>query len=429
MNHVQFNWISVALISATLVGCAADDGVDSPGKSPPASAPSEAAGSAVALRIEQAARSLDRGVDLKEARAALEDAARDPSATPDERDHARIELSRALEAQGDREAAIASIEALLSEHSDGRPWPMESRAEARLRQLVTGKLEAAKPRPRSYSQPPAPFAHVLSKYFPMDVQGGRGAADVRVVAFGGNEEDTKRIGAFDVERALRDKLHETCSLCDPSLSIQGWFTRSSSWVGIPRHRAKLGSAVAVYYMTLGEGRIPARYDAELPMPSAAVAVQLEQGKGLVVARERKGAPPSILIAAPREAQLRVMEEALAALPSLPVVPVTQVLSPSLSSEEIQPVVRAIFGAYKTCYEALLKQDAAASGSFSLSFTIAPSGSVTTMGVQSATGALTDAAFQQCVIAATSALVFPEALEQTTVVYPILMTPGDGSEGP
>jgi hypothetical protein len=42
------------------------------------------------------------------------------------------------------------------------------------------------------------------------------------------------------------------------------------------------------------------------------------------------------------------------------------------------------------------------------------------------GALVDAAFQQCMLSATETLVFPAALENTDVVYPILMTPGDES---
>jgi hypothetical protein len=176
-------------------------------------------------------------------------------------------------------------------------------------------------------------------------------------------------------------------------------------------------------MTLGDGRIPARYDAELPMPGEAIARALEQGKGLVMARERKGAPPSIVIAAPREAQLGEMEEALAGMSALPTEPFTQALSPSLSSEEIQAVLRAGFGQYWACYEARLTQDPTAWGTIKLKFEIKPDGTVAAAAVDAVTRGLDDAALQQCMVSATNTLVFPEALAKTDVLYPLQFANG------
>lgn len=424
MRHAHIHALAATLVTATFTGCAPDGGADLADTSWQAPRSQEAAESRVAIRIEQAARTLDRGGDAAGARAALEGAARDPAATPEERDLANIERSRALEAAGDREGATAAIEALLGEHADGRPWPMEARAEARLRQLLTGKASAPKPSPRAYAGPPAPFARVIARYFPLENRDGRLSAEVSVLSFGGREEDTKRIGAFDIDRALRDQQREACALCDDVMNIQTASSRSDSWVGIPRHRARLGSSLTVYYMTLGDGRIPARYDADLPMPSEAIARTLEQGKGLVMARERKGAPPSIVIAAPREAQLGTMEEALAAMSALPTEPFTQALPPSLSSEEIQAVVRVGFAQYWACYEARLTQDPTAEGTIKLKFEIKPDGTVASAAVDAATGGLDDAALQQCMVSHTTTFVFPEALAKTDVVYPLQFKNGN-----
>ena len=98
---------------------------------------------------------------------------------------------------------------------------MEARAEARLRQLLTGKASAPKPSPPAYAGPPAPFARVLARYFPLENRDGRLSAEVSVLSFGGREEDTKRIGAFDIDRALRDQQGEACALCDDVVNIHG----------------------------------------------------------------------------------------------------------------------------------------------------------------------------------------------------------------
>ena len=423
MSTTRHHALAATLLSATLAaGCAGEPDTDRSEVDLPAAGAQP--GSGAALRVEQAARQLDLGGDVRQARATLEAAASDPAATPEERDEARLELSRALEIEGDGEGAIAAVEALLAGHAGGGAWPAEARAEARLRKLLTGSATEPRQWPRADPRPLAPFARVLSRYFPLESRGGRGVAEVRLLAFGGNDEDTRRIGAFDVDRALRELQREKCPLCEGEPSIQTSRSRSGSWVGIPRHRASLGASLAVFYVTLGDGLIPARYDADLPLPAASILAHLEKGKGLLVAREREGAPPSIVIAAPREAQLAQVEEALAEMDSLPTLPVTMSLTSHLSAGEIQSVVRAGFGRFRACYEALLSSNPTASGNVALKFAIQPDGSVSGTSINSATGALTDADLQQCMISAMNRFVFPEALDKTDVVYPILMTPGD-----
>jgi Tfp pilus assembly protein PilF len=66
--------------------------------------------SSLAVQIERAERTLDRGTDARQARASLEAALQDPGIAPEERRQALLALSRALEAVGDREQAIAVVE-------------------------------------------------------------------------------------------------------------------------------------------------------------------------------------------------------------------------------------------------------------------------------------------------------------------------------
>jgi hypothetical protein len=420
MNRAYFPTIAVA--AALAAGCAGpiDPTSTDPEQPPPAAAPK---GGGSALRLEQAERSLDVGRDVAGARAALEEVLADPAITPDQRDQARLGLSRALEAGGDREGAIAAVEALLAEHPEGARFPLEEAAEGRLRMLVTGS--DAKPRWHATedTRPTPPFARALAKYFPLP-SGGKGTVELRILAFGGSEEVSQRLGTFAVDRGVREARREACPLCDDHISVHSNSGRTGSWVGIARARARLADALAVFYFDLHDGRIPARYDAELPLPSAEIAARLEKGDGLVAVRERPGAPPVVLVAAPREGQLADVEEALAAMKTIPSEPVTVPLKPPLKPQEIQGVVRASFGAYRRCYEAVLKTNPAASGTARLHFAIRGDGSVDSLSVET-DGTLRDPAFEACVTAATRALAFPanHAASPTTVTYPINFTPG------
>ena len=132
----------------------------------------------------------------------------------------------------------------------------------------------------------------------------------------------------------------------------------------------------------------------------------------------------MLVAAPREAQLADVEEALAAMKTIPAEPVAVPLKVSLKPQEIQSVVRASFGAYRRCYERALEANPAATGTARLRFSIRGDGSVDALSVDT-DATLRDPAFEACVVAATRALTFPatHATGATTVTYPINFTPG------
>src|SRR5207249_4621936 len=126
---------------------------------------------------------------------------------------------------------------------------------------------------------------------------------------------------------------------------------------------------------LGPNRIPARYDALLPIPSAEIVARLERGEGLISIRERPGAPPAILLAAPRESQLDAVEETFAAMTSLPTATTPVALSSALRPEEIRGVVRSARKTYKACYEALLAREPEAKGELVLRFGVEADGAV------------------------------------------------------
>ncbi|MFT3775679.1 MAG: AgmX/PglI C-terminal domain-containing protein [Minicystis sp.] len=432
MNAVRFETIPMALGLVAALGCA------SPGSSldsadlgsievSPSSVTTSAAPRGVppAVRIEQAERSLDVGRDAAWARTELEGVIQDPASTPDQRDQARLALSRALSALGDKEGAIAAVEKLLAEHADDTRFPLAEQAETRLRMLLTGTAETARRGPAEDARQATPFARALAAYFPVPSEPKR-PVEVRLLAFGSNAETSDRLGTFDVPRALRELRREGCPLCEDGLPMRTSAVRNGSWVGIPAQRARLANALVVYYFDLGSGRIPARYDADLPLPSAEIVARLERGEGLVAARERPGAPPVILIAAPREAQLADVEDALSTMKALPFEPVSVPVKATLKPQEIQEVVRASFNSFRGCYEALLHQRPGAAGRVPLAFIIRGDGVVEGVKVDTSEGTLRDARFERCMADATSALVFPAtgSREPTTVTYPVMFSPGE-----
>jgi hypothetical protein len=415
MNVARFPVL--ALVATLGAGCA------SPAQQGPVDAQERAAApksQGPELAVEEAERSLDVGRDVAGARRSLEAVLADPETAPEQRDEARLALSRAHDAAGDHEAAVVAVEALLASHPAGARYPLQEAAETRLRLLLTG----SDARPRSRDDDPrsaSPFARALVKYFP--TANARSAPlELNILAYGGSEEASNRLGTFAVGRAIREVRREACPLCDELVNIHTHSGRSN-WVGIPRDKASLASALAVFYFDLGDGRIPARYDAELPLPSADVAARVARGDGLIAVRERPSAPPAILIAAPREAQLAEVEEVLAAMKTIPTEPVAVTLKPALKPAEIQAVVRASFGAFRKCYDALLKGDPAAAGTTRVKFAIRGDGMVEGLTVDSDPG-LRAPAFEACMAAAFRALVFPatHAPGTTTVTYPVMFSP-------
>src|SRR5262245_26973824 len=84
----------MACVAAGALACTGADGGDAdklPAQAPAAAEPT------VALRIERAARALDRGDDARKAQAEIDAVLADPAATGPERDEATLARSRALE--------------------------------------------------------------------------------------------------------------------------------------------------------------------------------------------------------------------------------------------------------------------------------------------------------------------------------------------
>ncbi|XXY46138.1 AgmX/PglI C-terminal domain-containing protein [Sorangium sp. So ce269] len=376
----------------------------------------------ISLAIEQAERRLDAGREIAAARQALSEVLADPTATPDQRDQARLAVSRVLEAEGDPEAAIAAVESLLGDHAVGEPWPLQKAAERRLRLLVTGSEEEPLPEEPLDASQASPFARALARYFPVPESDPR-ELTIRVLTFGGSREVSERLRTFAIAPAIRALRQEACPRCDDQVMINHKSYGTDGWVQIPAARPRLGSSLAVFYFDLGNQRIPARYDADLPLPTADIVARLEKGEGLIAARERAGAPPAILIAAPRRAQLPAVEAALAAMTELPAAPVSVPLPGQLERAEIQAVVRGSFGRYRVCYEELLARSPAAAGAIPLTFAILGDGTVADAAVDTARSTLRDATLERCMVAATSALRFPGIGQKTTVVYPIELSPG------
>ncbi len=110
--------------------------------------------------------------------------------------------------------------------------------------------------------------------------------------------------------------------------------------------------------------------------------------------------------------------------TLPTEPVAVPIKAPLRPEEIQAVVRASFGAYRRCYEALLKTSPAAAGTVKLHFAIHGDGSSSAVSAE-VDDSLRDPALETCMTTATRGLAFPPSrvATTTTVTYPIVFSPG------
>ncbi|MDC3962729.1 AgmX/PglI C-terminal domain-containing protein [Polyangium jinanense] len=415
MKQFGRGFVLVSLASTFVLGCA---GENTEGTEAPAIQAAPSGEASVALRIERVARALDRGEDAKQALAEIDLALAHPAATATERDEATLVRSRALEATGDAEGAITAVENLLAAHAGDREWALSAEAEKRLRKLLTGSEDTPKRRLTPAEPPVSIFATQLAKFFPPDA-GGR--YRVRVLAFGGDRNfSSDRIGTFNVGGAIRAEKEKTCSTCE--VNVDSNTNRETSWVGIVRARAELATSLVVYYYDLEGGEIPARYDAELPLPSAEIKARLAKGKGLVAAKKREGAPPVILVAAPRFAQLDNVETTLAGMDELPLEATSVEVPESLEAEEIQAVVRGGFSSFRPCYEAVLQTNPAASGRIILDFKVGTDGHMTTLKATAESAATQP--MEACMRDAAQGFVFPAATKETTVSYPILFTPGD-----
>jgi hypothetical protein len=411
-------FLGSALVWAVAPGCA--NGAPDPGDTAEVAQPAQAGerAASVALRIEQAERQLDLGRDVAAARAALSEIAADAAVSSEERDQATLALSRAHEMLGDTKAAVAAVEGLLAAHADDEGWPLEKAAETRLRKLLTG-AETAPKTPVFEDTPIAPIAHVLASHFtPLD-DGKRYRPSM--VMFNARRGVSDQLGTFNVGGAIREKRAQSCPLCEDDLQIGRDETRYGSWVEIPVGRRLMDNALVVFYFDLGAGRVPSHYDDLLPMPSDEVVARLERGEGVVAAKTRAGAPPVLLLAAPRAAQLAEVEAAFAAMEALPASPSAVPVSQGLAKEEIQQVVRGARTAMKGCYETLLSSKPQAAGKVVMKFTVLPSGNVSDAMLEP-DAALDDATLVGCLRSTVDKMAFPTTPNKTTVAYPIAFAP-------
>jgi hypothetical protein len=392
--------------SMTLAACTAPTASPTD-KSAPAAAPVSAA----SLAVEQAIRDLDVGRDAAGARKKLEDALVDPTLPEASRDVATLALARALDRTGDKEKAIETTEALVAKHANEHPWALEEQTDDLLQLLVTGVVKHT---PRDESGPSAsPFARALTQYFP--------AKDGKVVInqfLVGRSGATERLATFDIAQALREKKREACALCDDSISAHT-HSSQSGWTSIPAYRSKYDDALVVFYFDLESNQIPARYDDVLPMKTAEIAARLAKGEGVIAVKKREHAPPMILMAAPRAAQLAEVEQTLSEMKELPASPIAVSVSPRLRPNEIKSVFRGAKPAFRACAEAMFTRTPGVSGTITMKLKVHADGTVTDL---TSEGPAFDATFASCMEKATQALTFPKSSADFDVTYPLMIAP-------
>jgi hypothetical protein len=386
---------------------------------PTSDEPSEAAPavSGAALSIEQAERMLDRGEDAGEAKRLIEAVIASGSLTADQQSTASVALSRAHEALGETEPAIAVLEKALAGETDPH-HPASLAVRDRLRALVTGSPD--KPGPSFVPNDPAPeFARALSSYFRPNAEGQISA---RLFLVGGDDGVSEALGTFNVGAGRRAELDAECPLCDHKVNVHT--SRSQGdWMLIPSNATQFANAFVAFYYDLQKNRIPARYEAFLPMTVQSIEAELNAGHSLIAATERPGAPPVVLLAAPRTAMLEDVEKALSGMSELPVEPQTIEVETKLRPKEIQAVVRGdFFKPARRCYEELSKRQPEARGKLNLWFEIDGEGTVADHRVTVIEGTLDEAAFERCIDEAVAKLRFPAIGASTTVNYPVTMTP-------
>ncbi len=367
--------------------------------------------SSLSVRLERASRQVETGEKVSEARADLAVLVGSPELSATEKEDASLWLSRAYEMEGDKEKAIATVEGLIASHG-----AKVDEADRRLRKLLTGDEASRFAHDDDNRDPTAPVAAAFIKYFPKNAAG---TYDVVVSMIGAGVRDSDRLGTFGIGEAIRRSAERACALCEKPKIHTGRHGHGS-WTAIPGARgAELDRSLAVFYYDQQDGRIPARYDALLPMPTAEIEKRLASGDGFVAVKERPNAPPVVLVAAPRWGQLATVEEAFSKLNAIPAEPFTVKVASALMPREIQSVVRGGFDKMRGCYEQLTKREPKAQGKFVLAFKITGEGRIDDVRADDAT-TLKDGAFGTCMVEHAKTLVFPasRAKGDTTVRYPI-----------
>jgi len=410
---MKTNYRSLFLATASLLAaCAQPDPGPAPQQEPTVT--SDVAVSSSALAIEKAERILDRGGDASEARALLDDALVDANLSDDERVSAVVAQSRAEEALAHPEEAIAAVERELAAHAGDHRYPVD-RLRKRLKELLVEDDEpdyVAKGR-----KPAPPFARMLGKYFPADDDG---RIHVDIFTIGGDRSVREEVGTFNVGEGLRAEMEEGCPLCDVDLSVSS-SVHGGDWIMIPSSQDQFDDALVVLYYDLEHNRIPARYASLLPLPLEQLDQALADGKSLTVADERPGAPPILLIAAPRTAMLADVERQVAMLDELPVEPRILDVNDHIRPDEIRAIVRgAWIPDVRSCYETLRETAPEAEGRVVAELVIDGRGAVQKATVTTDDRPLEVGSFLSCVEESATKLPFPAIGGSTTVRYPLVL---------
>lgn len=378
----------------------------------------EVGGRADKLVLEHAMRRVDRGERLAETRKDLEELLHHGRLSLDDRDEAYLTLSRASDALGDEEGAITALEELLALQAAEDRTAGAERAERALRFLLTGhekEQDVRLPSPIATT----PIANALAGYFEEDEAG---QVLVDVYAFGMGPRTGQ--GIYDIAEAKRSVLEQDLTA---KVNI-GRSISSGDWISLPRalgeKRADMphpDRSLLVFYFDLGDKRVPSRYDAYLPLPSEEIVARLERGEAFVAARERRNARPTIVLAAPRAAQLELVEAAFNRMTALPLEPVAVPIAAGLLPSEIQGHVRRTRGTFAACYEDALKRVPTLSGTLTMNYEIDGRGRVSKLTLEPS--GLDEPGLLSCVREAAEKIEFPATGgPNLSVRYPLQMTP-------
>jgi len=374
------------------------------------------------LELERVLRRVERGTASDADGVVLEKVIVSSALPAEALDRASLGLSRAREAAGDGEGAIAAVETLMKRHAGDTTFELHDASRRRLRLLVSGTEEA----PTRYDQNMEPMASVgkaLVPYFPEDDRGAT-LADIVLVGKAPNSADPH--GIFNLRAAKRDLEESACSVCDIDIRVQRSISRIDSWVDLAlqagERRADMPNpdrSMVVVYFDLEQNRVPSRYDAYLAVPSEETIERLERGEAFVAVRERPGKKPLLLLAAPRAGQLDHVETAFAEMTTLPMAPVVVEVPKKLLPAEIQGVVRGGFKGFRTCYEKILAVDPKAAGKVTAKFRIMPNGAVEAV---SSDSTFEGSDIGNCIADRVAKMRFPAGGVKTEVTYPIAFSP-------
>jgi hypothetical protein len=409
---------ALTLLACTTPGTSLESEEPSVGTELDTRADTEVDGQVSKLELERAMRRVDRGEQLQETRTDLEELLLTGALSKDDQDEAYLTLSRARAALGDEEGAISALEELLALRAEEDRTAGVERAERALRFLLTGhetEQDVRLPTPIVTT----PIANVLASYFAED-EAGRVLVDV--YAFGMGPRGGQ--GIYDIAEAKRSILEQDLTA---KINI-GRSISSGDWIALPRalgeKRADMphpDRSLLVFYFDLGDKRVPSRYDAYLPMPSDEIVERLERGEAFVAARKRPNARPTIVLAAPRAAQLELVEAAFSKMTALPLEPVTVPIQSGLLPSEIQGHVRRARGTFAACYEDALKRVPTLSGVITMNYEIDGRGRVEKLALEPS--GLDEPGFLRCVHQAAEKIEFPATGgPNITVRYPLQMTP-------